>query len=1407
MTPQCHSGFYKLTAGLIKLKKDTKSDGKTSQGTSGATDDALVTAEVAGTKNVRFGLAIDSIGRSTPSHMISFHVRRALMDHRAGMPWYEADHTKKSVANLLTVNTTDAEEFGAGLSSGNVNNTFRNYTDVPMNAAILDRLAFWRHEQAAAEFDPAMQFEAQVFAVENLSQLFVECFDFHFHFLKVLDDEYHRLRTDGAIGVMADDSNLLSPWYNMYHYWRGRVQAAYLDSGQVVLPAGLANSNWTINDVLSELYTQMTDSSGNFKSDIFLSEKGATHAKGGASLGILDTPECTDSDGNVRFYMPAWHVDGTFISGSAKSPYLDLNWSDLGSDLTGDDNQRILVGNDTVRAVGATATLLDNQLETPDYAGILDWIKDLSIHPEWMEGYTIDSRDADLTHLNPTSFLQSLPDGDKNGTDHSKSEIKGSKYWRGYQLNLHELINYMRKVGRELEPEVAGGFLPAFGLVSSPQMLMGYPKGLTARRYDQLANLYTSAFSYKENPARTYSAAHLGPIDQVIADDPVNGVSIGGITLKTDPNKTVRQQFWQPDDLDNSEISNILSHFMPGGLYEGTMLGPIKFSGTGTDAISSRVDNALVARLFGNKASMLTKVEKPVVLPAGVSEPEAVYASGMGLGGMQLIEEMLYSSLIGSPMFGLGHNGFSDWQHSPLMEDYYINTAGVDAKFVTRWPATREELGGLASMSLTAVAAKNADPSDVAKRMLGNNIADDFVELAGLKSNEGVSEDETKKDAQQIVFEMSKASLLPTIALNSFGAHNSDGVATQGFGNITQAATDSWSGLSLSHKSSEELIETKNISMNAVPGNSIWGMFTATEAQAASPMEGANASGVIVDDAVVAAKASSAFDIWVVPKTITFMSELGTATSNSTAGVTHSVDVDTIPGIAGFTHSDKHWSAALESNDQQVWPVLTGSGIKPYVRAHSTILKCPKLSPLDFIHQAFMYAMENNPDELSSVMDVSTLNGSKLFVKLDGTIACSDYGQGDSITAKSDREGTFGHKYELTWGDTPAGSFAGKFAANEIEVSASRTGVDGVSDTYGGQVKYLSYSLLKYKGSYSSTAVANHNSDYLDKSYLTGWTMPVDADAELCVSHFIAGEVTAPKNVSATAWNSATWKFYADGKALAETFTCPGGTVAPITVSTTNWSAGDTTTSWVLDGAQSNDYQIWANAIPSFRTVVYNGGTSSWEQTAGTEFGLLKYDQSNATTYANGKYGKDDGQNGHYRISTVLNLLDPINLNNGGSVSYVIPDDPSVRMVYRPYRNLVDAAMARELKLLLVPTHEQTSGKGGIFGLPYYGKPTDFRLAQLVFDANKPDQYVLEKATTKSRLLDPSNRGMLTFTKLTLLDPTSQRHVLLDVLDLLNDIQYTRGMSHAMSASGNEIYNKDLIREVQLGRQFIRLGN
>ena len=301
------------------MKSETKYEN------TGKVDEADVTQEVAGAKSTVFGIAIDSEGRSNPTHMIPYHVRQTLARWWSGeIPWYDPSYDPESetnvdtVASLLAVTVGEAEDMVNGTIEHD--NSFLNYTDVPLCQASNDRLAFWAYNQDAIEFDPSTQFEAQIEAVDAMSQLFIESMDFHFHFLMTLDAEYHRQRATGPLGVMDDESNSETPWHTMYHWWRGEVERAYLDSGLVSLPTGLRNSNWTIADVMAEVVRMMVDSNGNLLTDIVVTEKGLAKAKTGISLGIYADPGMTDNDGNPRFYQPCWRSGYVDVGVEISSP-------------------------------------------------------------------------------------------------------------------------------------------------------------------------------------------------------------------------------------------------------------------------------------------------------------------------------------------------------------------------------------------------------------------------------------------------------------------------------------------------------------------------------------------------------------------------------------------------------------------------------------------------------------------------------------------------------------------------------------------------------------------------------------------------------------------------------------------------------------------------------------------------------------------------------------------------------------------------------------------------------------------------------------------------------------------------------------------------------------------------------
>jgi hypothetical protein len=158
----------------------------------------------------------------------------------------------------------------------------------------------------------------------------------------------------------------------------------------------------------------------------------------------------------------------------------------------------------------------------------------------------------------------------------------------------------------------------------------------------------------------------------------------------------------------------------------------------------------------------------------------------------------------------------------------------------------------------------------------------------------------------------------------------------------------------------------------------------------------------------------------------------------------------------------------------------------------------------------------------------------------------------------------------------------------------------------------------------------------------------------------------------------------------------------------------------------------------------------------------------------------------------------------GTGATYMIPDKPENRMRYRPGRNLVDAAMYAEQKMLLAPTRERLDMDGGVLGLPYYGPKTPFRFHTLV-EAGMANQYILEKATSKTRMTDASQRNRLVFTKLSLMDPNSERILLPDNVRVMDSEKTGRaGKLFTSPVASEGVLTRESIRAIQRGRQLQR---
>jgi hypothetical protein len=120
------------------------------------------------------------------------------------------------------------------------------------------------------------------------------------------------------------------------------------------------------------------------------------------------------------------------------------------------------------------------------------------------------------------------------------------------------------------------------------------------------------------------------------------------------------------------------------------------------------------------------------------------------------------------------------------------------------------------------------------------------------------------------------------------------------------------------------------------------------------------------------------------------------------------------------------------------------------------------------------------------------------------------------------------------------------------------------------------------------------------------------------------------------------------------------------------------------------------------------------------------------------------------------------------------------------------------------PTRERLDMDGGVLGLPYYGPKTPFRFHTLV-EAGMANQYILEKATSKTRMTDASQRNRLIFTKLSLMDPNSERILLPDSVRVMDSEKTGRaGKLFTSPVASEGVLTRDSIRAIQRGRQLQR---
>jgi len=1393
----------KETTNMGKSDKKPKS----SPGSEARVDDANISSTQSGAKSAIFGLSIDSIGQSNPTHMIPYLVRDILMRFISGahvLPWYNSeDDDAPCVARALQVSTAEAEAWmaqeGALDNTHGSVNSFAMYSDVPMRSDNLARLSWWRFASEAAELDVWLKAEPQVYAVDQYTQLLVESFDYHFSFLANVDKEYHRMRGLGPLGEFNESAEE-SAWYNMYHHWRDIIHDTYLvgrngNPPQIVLPVGFLNSNWTILDVLGEIIKLMVEpGTSTLRKDIFLTVKGIGMAKTGATLGIIDDASYLDNDGNVRFYMPHFEIhpesqlvetegqpdrqaittevpayavaeraltlQGTPLDPRTYVPYAVLGNLDITpNELTGaGDVQDIVVGvisdrnrmygtgnvDDAPDALGLTE--VDRTGRTSMYERITGGIHagaPLSVLPMTMSIIDLPQT-GELTHPINTygvpagTMHQPMIDGVPAGDPIAWGADRNYAYWRGFSLNLVDLIEGAITIGRALEPEVAEGFLPAFGIVSDVSSLAGAPTSLSSRRYDDLFNMYNAQYSYNENPIRMYSASHLGPIETVIGADPEDYVVAGVqlVSVLAGANVSVRERYWLPPTLGAEGITNALNHLTPNAIWMSPYLGHVAFTGDDSLVSHGMVNQEFAARTLGAVQSMLTKAEKPVIVPAGVAAGEEAYASGAGLGMVQLISELLSSGLGGEPQFGLGHNGFTDWSSEGDLANHPAcpPTSRMDATPVT------DQAVILGSWSAIGVENLLSEVMQV-------------TEAVGLESTEVVAFNGVAPEEWELVNQAWPTSMVPQLkmlsgqgALNHhWRAADAEGAIVAGFPvlgdtqvSITTPELAVTSTKILAH-ANDQAYQHGLHRFNAQPngGNDCF-------------ISGQPGMGnIFIEDKLTSVRYLLSTGEVVEMFTPLGWNNIGWAKldDENGTGLVHQ-NGGSIPLIVGAQNPELSWSVPTQNGGENLVIMSPRTPLMECVtqglssalaidRTRAFLLDHDWAEPMG-VTMVYTHTMWSGVD-IQDIFDIG-ISSTEYILSVDEEVAILDntyyqrnWCDGHQFDQLVEAQGTRTSMATLTYVDAPVEAAL----LGGMQLNPGDPFVPGASAFWRGlRQPYENGAIV------ATAATVIYGLDRPDNNRVGGWLH--NANHQLS----IYGEVN-------------------EGWLGAEPASLP-------TVNNLTQAAGP-------------DWQHMCSIEPGLSPG---------------EVGVLAgraYLPLNDTNHLNTGSSLVTASGRAYYYGTAAMAGTPT------EPTWIIPDDPEQRMVYRPHRRIVDAAIAREQKRFFLPTHENYGLGGGPLGLPIYGEPHAFRMMELAM-AGQLDQYILEPAATKTRLVDMTNRNLVTFSKVTVADPQTGRHYSTEVMKAINLAHLTEGAAHTTGVSG-EIYTRDFIRYVQSGRQQMRMAN
>lgn len=1333
-------------------------------GGSGAAEGEVAFSESSGPRKVSaFGASVDSIGRSFPQNHTPETIWLQLVAFLNGTlswdEWTRSHQTSYEEARAVVSADSADDRFDSteGWLASTVPMTAENeamdtqywidrYGCAPLNPQIIDRLAYFAHDATASEWDPRQNIEPQVFMLGMLTPLFVECCNFHFAYLASVDEMYHANITDGKQGRF-NSAKEETAFYNLYNYWRNVLDETYVSSNAITLPSHLKSSSWTIMDVLTELMNEMTSDGATLHSDLILTTKGFLQARAGASLGVLNISSHMDSSSQTRFYGPQWAL----ASDIASAPEVDLPDAEI---MASAGLAAYEIGSYDGAKVG-NASAMSHRSHGVKHVKLGDYwnaMAGFDASTGSSHGYNASTLENKEYPTGLTPEIVSL-----GSTDHLTQQ------GRGYMLNLVDLIALYRKIGRQIEPTVLE-FVAAQGRISSGADLAAPPVGLNLHDYVTLYNAYTAKFMFNENPSRFYTAAHMGPRDETF-----KGL-IGEVEVDTG-SKTLAEKYWTPPALSDDQLSELVQAYMPGVSYTLTTGGEITFGDLNG---AGMIDNDMMARTFGYNHSLLTKQEKPVVLPAGVTGAEGVALSGADQSTAQsIIFEVVHGALGGIPHFGTGYIPWTDVQ----LNDDDTLASDVDV-------SGGSAITGRKSFLVT----KKSDNDYKGIEHIASTLTSISADAPAFLVEDGVGEGVYGSD-KVLSSPVSLPAFSETIAGNTMERDSPNMIATidgtkvdamSFYSAITGQGDESWQLLPYASNSAwgvgsgslYVLDDTRTLTENDMKLHNQIAQIHYLELESAEIGDVddlAGATGVDLEHMTnfqpclseSTASEGRVWGRWGVPG-LDLVSKMG------------STPVDRVADHSGGITNGLSNGSQLYAPPQSVHETVIGA-------VNAALASGAELEYGEMTYQGVTYTKVDVVLKAKFTRSLLTSTGGDPYK-----------GEMDSVETRNTSMA-----YRLLWkkfdgrdsdgniGNTLFSDTNGNGMEVAVTTNWKKVGADGGGRpfTYGRPNEKFEWAVIALP---TSLIGQNTNDGRIGSNEPVGFAPNWDGD------NYVE-DVQKPYENSAKPSTftpySTQWVWPGDDRLVG----VGGG--QPL---------GPSGSAIALDHA---DRLVAAGQTALFRD------TSEMRRLGGSGQYLDLETRIHVTSETLG-LRRFVGQDSLYDTMKEVRVISTLATGNGrtyaqaatlygagrDTCAVIVPDMPDNRAIWRPQRVVVDAAIEAERGRVLVPFEEEYSPEGGALGIKYIGQERPFRMHTLIVSGDYPKQYLLEQAMFRTRMVDPANRGILTFGRTRMLEDDNTMR-LSKVSEEINASFPFRAGSYASSAGNTRVYTTALIRDIQLGRQ------